>query len=332
MRYRGAGHRGKFRLVDMPSGLGREIEYYGRWFFVQTRHRADLPDHEYMIKNAHQKRFAAGGEFDKPFDQRYLAWRQFRPEESAEDHEEPDDIFVYVPSMRKSRRSATNWVDGLFFPRYSASGDAGGGGIQMGGNLGGGVSSINPTAGQSIAATEDARRGLTGISIRPNAYVWRVRREQDVLAPLNANRKGYPIEDDLNFGPSGLSVASDVWDVRRAVILEGLLRVPGEDVKSIVIYLDYQTRVPLYWITRTHRKRFLEIGILVHRYTSDVSGYEDWPGGFPANVFEPVASVFYNALEGRGGWRRESYDISSLPFSSSRLRQMISSDALDHGH
>ena len=43
---------------------------------------------------------------DEPFDARDLAWRQFRMEDSRTDYDEPDDIFTYVPTMRKSRRAA----------------------------------------------------------------------------------------------------------------------------------------------------------------------------------------------------------------------------------
>ena len=35
-----------------------------------------------------------------------------------------------------------------------------------------------------------------------------------MLAPLNATRPGWPDEPDRNYGPSGLSVATDRWDVR----------------------------------------------------------------------------------------------------------------------
>lgn len=332
MRWRGAGHQAGFRLVDLSTGLGGDLSFEGRFFFLQTRHRADLASQGYAIEDAEEKVFATGGVFDKPFDARHLAWRQFRVEGSNSDFGEPDDVFVYVPTMRKTRRSATNWVDGVFFPRYSASGDAGGGGLAMGGQLGGGFGAINPTAGQSIAASEDAGRGFTGLAIRPNAYVWRVREERDVLAPINASRPGWPKEPERNFGPSGLSVASDVWDVRRAVVIEGLRRDRSQDVKSVVIYVDYLTRAPMYWITRTGKRRHIEVGILVHRYSSDVEGYADWPGGVPSNVLEPVAASFYNALAGQGGWRRESYDMTSLPFDESRRRRMISSDHLDRGH
>lgn len=332
MRYRGAGHRGGFRMVDLASSLGGDLSFEGHFFFLQTRHRADLAEQGYAIDDADGKLFATGGVFEKPFDARHLAWRQFRPVDTQTDYEEPDDVFVYVPTMRKTRRSATNWLDGVFFPRYSASGDAGGGGIAMGGQLGGGFSAINPTAGQSIAASENAGRGFTGLALRPNAYVWRVREERDVLAPLNATRPGWPVEPERNFGPSGLSFASDVWDVRRAVVIEGLMKDRSQDVKSVVIYVDYLTRVPMYWITRTDKRRHLEVGVLVHRYSSDVENYPDWPGGQPSNVFEPVGAAFFNAIAGAGGWRRESYDITSLPFDEDSRRRMTSSDHLDRGH
>ena len=57
----------------------------------------------------------------------------------------------------------------------------------------------------------------------------------------------------------------------------------------------------------------LDVGILVHRFSGDAAGYPDWPSSEPANVFDPVAAVFYY-VPGRGsGWRRESYDVRSLP-------------------
>jgi hypothetical protein len=38
-----------------------------------------------------------------------------------------------VPTMRKMRRAPSAWVDGIFMPRYRVSGDAGGGGLPIGG-------------------------------------------------------------------------------------------------------------------------------------------------------------------------------------------------------
>lgn len=332
MRWRGAGHRGSFRVVDMPSGLGSSLTYEGDFFLVQTAHRADLAASDYRLPDSENRLFAAGGRFTSPFDARHLAWRQFRPAKVEERFQEPDDTFVYVPTMRKTRRAASSWVDGLFFPRYAASGDSGGGGMAFGGGqLGGPVGAINPTAGRSIAVSEHVRRGLVGLVLRPNAYVWRLVGERDVLAPINVQRPGWPEDAERNYGPSGLSLANDSWDVRRAVVIEGRLKVRGQDVSTVTVYVDWQTRAPLYWITRTGRRRFLEVGILAHRWTADVAAYPDWPGGVPAQVLEPVASSFFNALENAGGWRRESWDMRSVPFSEDERRRMLSTDHLARG-
>ncbi len=330
-RFRGAGHSGSFRIVDFPSRMGGIQVYTGRFFWIQTRYRSDLPDSEYRVPDAGDKIWAAGGHFATPFDARHLAWRQFRSEKSLRRYQEPDDTFVYVPTMRKSRRSATSWIDGLFFPRYTVTGESAGGGLAFGAGPGGTGGSINPTAGQSIAVSEHLRRGLTGLSLRPNAYAWRYRGAHNVLAPLNTTRGGYPEFSERNFGSSGLSVASDRWDVRYAVVIEGELQVRDSEVRRLTIYIDYQTQQPLFWITRTDGRRLFDIGVLVHRFSGDVLGYPEWPGGVPALVFDPVAATFLNALEGAGGWRRESYDLRSLPFDKGQRRRMTSSDHLGRG-
>ena len=330
-RFRGAGFSGKFRIVDYPTGVGSVHTYAGTFFLVRTSGRADKADQGYTLDEASDKNYVSGGEFDKPFDARHLAWRQFRSRKSDEASRLADDTFVYVPTMRKVRRASTIWVDGLFLPSYGFSGDSGGGGISFGDPFGGG-GAVNPTASQSTAATVHVERGLTGLSLRPNAYVWRYRGERDVLAPLNVKASGYPSHPDRNFGFSGLSLASDTWDVRRAVVIEGARRERDDTLRTVTVYVDYLTQQPLYWISRTARRRLLDIGILAHRFSGDVFDYPEWPGGKQALVFEPVASVFYNALAGQGGWRRESFDLRSIPFSNSKRRRMTSANALMRSH
>jgi hypothetical protein len=326
-RYRGAGFRGEFRITEIPSGIGGILTFEGDLFFLQTGHRTDYAENAFHIGEQEDLIWAAGGVFHRPFDARHLAWRQFRTNESQEDYDEPDDIFVYVPTMRKQRRAATSWVDGLYAPTYTGGNEGAGGGLSYG-NSG---STVSPTAGLSIASSEDRGLGLTGISLRPNAYVWRYLGEQTVLAPLNATRPSYPTDPKRNYGFSGLSFASDRWDVRYAVIIEGALRVSGSDIRTVEVWIDYQTRQPLFWFTRTGRRRLLEIGILVPRFTGDLAHYPEWPGGYPANVFEPVGATFYDALSGGGGWRRENWDLDSTPFTPGERRTMTSSDSLGKG-
>ncbi|MCP5043656.1 MAG: DUF1329 domain-containing protein [bacterium] len=326
-RYVGAGYRGAFRITDLPGRVGSPQVYEGDFYFLKVAHRADLAEQDYRIEDKHRLSSAAGGQFKRPFNARHLAWRQFRKERASRRHSEPDDIFAYIPTMRKVRRAAANWVDGLYVPRYSVTGDGGGGGIQYGGSGG----SISPTASRSIAVSEDMRRGLVGITLRANAYHWRIVGERDVLAPLNASTLGYPLEDDRNFGTSGLSLATDRWDLRRAVVIEGVAKTKNLDVASLLMYVDYQTQQPLYWVTRTSRHRLLDIGAFAYRYSDDLPDVREWPGGTPASVFLPVAAVFFDSGTGAGGWRRESYQLEVTPLSKERRRAMTTSDSLGRG-
>ena len=330
-RYRGAGSVGHFRLVDMPSRLGEPHTYTGDFFFLQTRNRADLEATDFALPEADGNLWVAGGRFDTPQPARHLAWRQMRPKEAQTRFSESDDTFVYVPTMRKMRRAATSWVDGTYMPRYRVAGDFGGGGLPLAGSEYTGASGgINPTAGESIHQTEHLPRGFTALALRPNAYVWRVHGEREVLAPINSGRPGYPIAKNRNFGPHGLSVASDRWDVRWAVVIEGKLRRRNLDYETLTLYIDWLTGQPLYVITKADRGRILDVGISVHRFSDDMMHYPAWPGGDKASAFDPVAEVFYRVPDD-SGWRRESYDALSTPPEERIRRRFTSSDYLMRG-
>jgi hypothetical protein len=331
-RYRGAGPAGSFRLVDMPSRVGGVQTYLGDWFFLQTAHRADLPGSAYRLPAGGDTAWIAGGSFEEPMSTRHLAWRQLRPLGADTRFTLPDDTFVYVPTMRKVRRAASTWVDGVYVPRYRVAGDAGGGGLPIGSDMGGG-GAVNPAAGESIAQTEQLRRGFEGLAVRPNAYVWRVLGHREVIAPINVTRSGYPETLDRNFGPSGLSAGSDRWDVRYAVVLQGAIKEPGRDFDVLTLWIDYQTLQPLYTMTRRRQgARLIEVGIQLHRFSGDVPSYPAWPDGGKANVFDPVAAVFFDVADGGSGWRREAYDTTSLPRSTEEIQRMASPGFLDRGH
>jgi hypothetical protein len=331
LRHRGAGPAGRFRITDMPSRVGGIEIYEGSFFMLQTSHRADLAASRFAVPDGSDEAWVFGGRFDEPFHARHLAWRQLRPGSTLTSWRESDQTWVYVPDMRKPRRAATAWVDGLYLPRYSSSQQiAAGGGVPFA--HGERIEGANVTASVSAAATENIRRGFVGLALRPNAHQWTLQGERDVLAPLNANQPGWPDTEERNFGPSGLSVASDRWDVRRAVVLEGVARREVEGVARITLYVDWQTQQPLYYIARRKNGLLVDVGIFVHRFSGDVAGYPTWPTGERALVFDPVAATFYTAIEGGTGWRRESYDVRSVPPSDEDARRMTSVIELDRGH
>ena len=297
-RDRGAGPHGRFRIVDKPGRTGARQTYSGSWYWMTGGHR-DTSERPPL--------WIAGGLFEAPGAVRRLAWRQTRTAESQGDGALPDETLVYLPSLRKVRRAATSWVDGLFVPRYRAGGSVSG---ERTIPLGGGAA---VSSGGSLAASEHLRRGWLGLTLRPNAYRWRLGAAQDVLAPLNVARSGFPIQPDRRFGPSGLSAASDRWDVRRALVLHGALRESRPAYDLLTLYLDAETLHPLYYVSKRRGGRVVDVGILLHRFSGDQPGYPGWPDGSAASVFDPVAAVFYESLGGGSGWRRESYDVRSTP-------------------
>jgi hypothetical protein len=330
-RFRGAGPVGDFRLADIPGRIGKLQTYRGTFFLLQTRHRADLPETDYAVPESKGQLWVAGGRFLEPHSARHLAWRQMRPEKADQRYSLSDETFVYVPTMRKVRRAATAWVDGVYVPRYRVAGDAGGGGIAIGGDpWSGPAGAINPTSAESAQQTEHLPRGFVSLALRPNAYLWRRIGEREVLAPLNSGWPGYPIAPDKNFGPHGLSVASDRWDVRWAVVIDGKALTRNQDLERITLYVDYQTQQPLYLVTRGQRGRILDVGVAVHRFSDDTLNYPGWPSGDRASVFDPVAEVFYRVADD-SGWRRESYAVRSTLPEPRLQRRFTSTDFLVRG-
>lgn len=330
-RWQGAGPQGRFRLTDMPSRIGSVEVYEGEFFQVQTGHRADLGETDYQAPEAPDHVWVFGGRFDRPFDARHLAWRQLRPLAVEHRFQEPDDTFVYVPSMRKPRRGATAWVDGLYLPTYRVGHIQAGGGVPFGSNQYGPTGSIQPTAGVSAAASEHIRRGFVGVTLRPNAYHWRLAGMRELLAPINVANPVYPKSPERNFGESGLSLGSDRWDVRYAAVIEGTARDSANPVDRLTLYVDYQTGQLLYYVSRKANRRIVDIGILGHRYSGDLVEYPEWPGGGRALVFDPVVAVFYAEIEGGTGWRRESWDVQSLPPEPGEMQRLLSTTDLLKG-
>jgi hypothetical protein len=98
-RYLAAGYRGPFRITQITKG-GREQEgFSGKFFFMPM---TGVPGGAGGDRN---ERFAAGGRFDKPEVARGLSWRQYQPTEAEKDYKATDEVFVYLPDLRKVRRA-----------------------------------------------------------------------------------------------------------------------------------------------------------------------------------------------------------------------------------
>lgn len=304
-RYQGAGVRGDFRIL-LVSRRGRKVEgFSGGFFLIPTQ---GIPG----LGRDDDKRFWAGGQFESPPVARGVAWRQYRPTSADQGYDRSDEIWVYVPQERKVRRAPPTAIDGVFTPSYTRGESASSGKLH---SPDGKVETPDPT----IAVVEHTRAGFTGLYTRPNAYAFKLVGVHDVLAPINSVELGYPSNEERSYGPTGLSLASDRWEIRRAVVVEGE-RVRAEGVVHFEeIWIDALTQQPLYVITRKPNRHIFEVGILMGRYSGDDGLHPRWAGsgrGFGAIL--PVAASFFVA--GDGGWLRESYDLRSDPPSANEQR------------
>jgi hypothetical protein len=344
-RYQGAGFHGRFRLTDVTDREGQPFE--GELFKISLAHRADRPG--FAVEGVKGKEWVAGGSFDAPFDAKDYAWRQFRDVESLSDPDRADELHAYLPQWRRVRRLPSTQIDGLFVPTPAiasaqanqiavggapanvGAGPGGGAGSGAGAGSAGGAGALGNVA-ELGPKTEPLRGGFEAFGLRPNLYDVDVVGVHDVIAPINVAGPMWPAAENRDFGPAGLSLANDRWELRRAVVLDARRRSGEVPSARMRLYADLQTLQPLYLATYDARGEVVDVAIFASRWSEDRADYPRWrdDGTRPVRVLDPVASVIAGA-DGRTGWRRESWDMVSTSPSEAELRRMISVGELTRG-
>jgi hypothetical protein len=333
-RYQAAGFRGRFRIVDLLGRVGRAEAFEGELFRILLSHRADLADRDYATSFAKGNWWVAGGKFVEPFPAREYAWRQYRNDESLRQAARTDDLHAYLPGHRRVRRIPATNIEGLYMPSFSVGVvqatqlAVGGGPGDVGGVIGaGGV-------GGDAGTLQTKRNGFEGQELRPLLWKWQVIGVRDLLAPINAAAAMYPTEPEREFGPWGLSFASDRWDLRRALVLEARIKdKPGDRGETRTTwYLDLQTLIPLYYIAYDAKEEPIDIGMFAGRWSEDRLDYPRWPEDpeRPVRVIDSVGAAFANLAE-EGSWRRESWDLVGTPPPDRELKRMHSTAGLTKG-
>ncbi len=155
-----------------------------------------------------------------------------------------------------------------------------------------------------------------------------------MLAPLNSKNPVYPEGSARSFGPYGLSWATDRWDLRRGLVLEGTSREvnPDDEVGRLLLWVDLQTLHPLYYAAYDKRGEPIDIGYYAGRWSEDRPDYPKWPDDpeRPVRVIDPVGAAFAN-LKLRGSWRRESWNMVSVPGDDKSVRRSLSIRNLHKG-
>ncbi len=310
-RYQGLGFRGDFRITELTRGGRGVIQFLGDVFFVPLHGVPGAPG------EGRDDRFVAGGSFSSPEVARGLAWRQFQKIAAESDYLATDDVFVYLPGTRKVRRAPPQQSEGVYLPSYTRGNTVDQVGLTLSDQM---IDVGNP----AISAVEPIRRGFVGLVLRPNAWTWTFDGARDVLAPANGEVRGYPSDDKRNYGPSGLSLASDRWELRRAIVLRGVRKDIDHGIRHLALWLDGLTLQPLYWISSRSNGAVYEVGIYTSHFSADDVTDPKWAGsGTGFGVMLPVAQSFAVAGQG-GGWLRESYGLRTDPPDAEQAKDYLS--------
>jgi hypothetical protein len=328
-RYQGTGFHGRFRMTDLVGSIGRAEPFEGEMFKILLAHRSDLAHQGYVAPGARGKQFVAGGLFHRPFDAREYAWRQFRDVEHLRSPGRSDDLHAYLPQWRRVRRISASRVEGLYMPSF-AVGVMPTQTLAVGGGAGGDAGGM--AAAGAVGGTIAAKRsGYEGLEMRPLLWAARVLGLHDVLAPIAASTPSYPENPDRDFGPWGISFASDRWDLRRALVLEltAVEATGGDRDARQIMYVDLQTLHPLYIATYDGRDERTNVGMYVGRWSEDRPDYPRWPDDpeRPVRIIDSVGAAFANLVE-NGSWRRESWGNVGTPPPDATVKRMVSVNEL----
>jgi hypothetical protein len=334
-RYQGAGFRGRFRVTDLVGRIGRAEPFIGDMFKLIVSHRADLPAPDHEWSGARGNVWVAGGLFESPFSAREYAWRQYRNVENLTSVRRSDDLHAYLPQWRRVRRMNANDVEGLYMPSFSV-GVVQNSSLPLGGGAGsaGGVAGAAAVGGDG-GTIQTKRSGYEGLEFRPNLYTAKVVGIHDVLAPINLRDPVWPAAPDRDFGPWGLSFASDRWDFRRALVIEAVQREASgasENARQ-VLYVDLQTLQPLFTATFDTKDEMTNVGIFAGRWSETREDYPRYPDDpkREVRVIDSVGAAFANLAES-GSWRRESWDNVSTPPPDDELKRLTSTGQLTKRH
>ncbi len=331
-RYRAGGFRGRFKTSDLIGRVGVAEPFEGEIVQNQLAYRADRAGDGYRVPDTGTRSWVAVGKLFAPFDAREYAWHQSREQASEHERERTDDLHLYLPALRKVRRAPGAGVEGVFVPSFGVRVQASSFAPPLGAEAAASLGAVG--AGALPDRIEPKRSGFEGLELRPLLYDYQLLGLQDVLAPINAKSPAYPDDPLRSFGPYGLSWASDRWDLRRAIVLEGTKGQidPEGGLARVRLWFDLETLYPLYYVSYDRRGEQIDVGYFVGRWSEDRADYPKWPDdpSRPVRVIDPVGEGFAN-LRLKGSWRRESWDVVSIPKSDREVARSLSIQSIQGG-
>jgi hypothetical protein len=256
---------------------------------------ANRPDH--MDRNGdifdQEKRMGAGGiHVTGPTDYRgiRLLGYAYKAADLPRDEARDVDVWVYIPDLRRVRRIS-------------------------------GSRRTDPVAGTDMIPEDTG--GFNGLVTH---FTWEYVGEVDVLAPLDTRLRGYPYSKDVNFGPYGFSLANDVWQLRKAIVLD-MFPKERHPYKRKRLWLDKETYYCLFAAAYDRRGELWKLIYMNHRW----SEREDQPGRIEGiNTFLRTSDIVVNTRIGTGV-RIDHYDVQPTRLRRGKIRRLTDIGRLAQG-
>jgi hypothetical protein len=303
-RWSGGGGEARFLYTYWDRGERLPLYYEGTGRGVPLAYRVEP---EYLDKNGgdlfskDKRRIASGAEVTAPFDARGIKLLTYRYKASQGPlaQAKNDDTWVYVPTLRRVRR----------------------------------ISTAQRT--DAISGTDFTLDDLFSFNGIIPQYEWKCLGVYDYIAPGNTKIKGYPYVKDQNFGPYGLSLANDRWEMRKMVKVRMKPRNNDHPYSYKDIYIDAQTFEPHYSFAYDQKDELWKIIWHAKRWSEDTSlagtWYDGWPGIEKPRDYRVVGDIIVNVQTGTGN-RIEFWDANGLPMDSkAKIRRYIDTGRLTMG-
>ena len=303
-RWQGFGLEGDVRYTYWEKGNQRALEYRGKTFGFFLKHRPEPQFAEGNVFRREKRAAVVGLVGEAPAQAKGIRTLTYRYEASLGPRAsaQPEDTWVFIPDLRRTRKVSETQRSTAF------------------------------------AGTDFSFDDLFSFSGLPAQYEWGCIGERVLLAPTNTKQRGYPYNEEGNFGPSGLSYATDRWEARHAIGVRLTPRDPTHPYSRKDIWLDRQTFEPLYSFAYDRKEELWKVIYHLHRWSEDDLGPEKARDWYPAweNVPEPrdlklISEALLNVQTGTGN-RIDFWNAQGSPPDLRKLRQRLDVRGLSRGH
>jgi hypothetical protein len=276
---------GSFHFTYWHRGKQLPLTYDGSAWTVRLTRRVDRAESAGDLFEGEKRKRAVGFRVAGPFDMRGMLGLRYRylSADRAPENARRDDQWLYIPWMRRVRRFS--------------------------------VAERNDAVAGSDMTPDD----MTGFSGIVPQFDWRYLGETKVLAPIDSRLVPYRGQGAANFGPTGLSLANDVWQVREAIILEQRPKQDRHPYRLKRLWVDKQTSVVLYAAAWDRNGELWKLIYGASRWSESDLQDTKVDG---LRSFLRVCDILVNVKTG-SGTRLEIYDLQPTRMSPDSVQRQI---------